>query len=244
MTLFMKSLLKSARLAQEDPTASTDEVTTTSEEVVLPPPEAGPSISPVILYSWLGAHLALGFLGWKAYDYDVTKTLDDIYLITKALAESFYGSLTREDFDSSLEVGNYFDAPHIKGWANSRLGGYVSAFLSIAGTATTFVAPGIFQYVTFGTTLSSAFVLAQALTASGWYDEKIDPTDPDMDTLEEVDPKFGKARNYLLLGGLLGFATDVAVLVTLFTGGPADAPEPEPEAPTEEEAATVELGLW
>ena len=81
--LFINSLLKSARLAQEDPTASTEEVPTTSEEV-LPPPEAGPSLSPVMVFAWLGAHLALGFLGWLAYDYNVAQTVDDAFKIAKA----------------------------------------------------------------------------------------------------------------------------------------------------------------
>jgi hypothetical protein len=99
--------------------------------------------------------------------------------------------------------------------------------------------------LTFGSTLTSAFVVAQALTAKGWYDDIIVSTDTDYDTVEEVDTFFADSRNYLLFGGLAAFATDAVVLVMMFMGGPADAPAPEALPPTtEDEAATVELSLW
>ena len=143
----------------------------------------------------------------------------------------------------------FYDAPNVKGFSRSRLAGFVSAGLSLAGTAATFLAPpNIFQYLTFGSTLTSAFVVAQALTAKGWYKDAVDSTDPDYDTVEEViksDTFFVDSRNYLLFGGLAAFATDAVVLVMMFMGGPADAPAPEALPPTtEDEAATVELSLW
>ena len=102
--------------------------------------------------------------------------------------------------------------------------------------------------MTFGSTLTSAFVVAQALTAKGWYKDAVDSTDPDYDTVEEVikaDTFFEDSRNYLLFGGLAAFATDAVVLVMMFMGGPADAPAPEALPPTtEDEAATAELSLW
>ena len=83
------------------------------------------------------------------------------------------------------------------------------------------------------------------MTAKGWYDDFIDPSDPFSDTLEEVDPNFADSRNYLLYGGLAAFATDALVLVMMFMGGPADAPAPEDLPPTTDDAtATVELSLW
>lgn len=135
----------------------------------------------------------------------------------------------------------------MKGWSRSRLAGYVSAGLSVAGTAVTFLAPSnIFTFVTFGTTLTSAFALAQSLLAPGWYDDSIDSTDPDYDTVQEVDPFFSKARNYLLFGSLAAFATDALVLAKLFVLKPADAPpaESEPLPPADETDVPVELSLW
>ncbi len=138
-----------------------------------------------------------------------------------------------------------YDQPNVKGFSRSRLAGYVSAGLSLAGTAATVLAPSkIAQYTVFGTTLTSTFVLVQSFLASGWYDDFIDPTDTDYDTVEEVDTFFVKARNYLLIGGLAGFATDALVLAKLFLLKPAEAPEPELLPPTDETSAPVELSLW
>jgi hypothetical protein len=197
------------------------------------------------LYSWLGAHLALGSLGYKAYDYDINGTADLVYVVFAAFAELGGATLTRDDFDEIYFTDEFYSQPNVKGFSRSRLAGYVSAGLSLAGTAATFLAPStIFQYTAFGTTLTSTFVLVQSFLASGWYDDYIDPTDPDADTLEEVDPFFAKARNYLLIGGLAGFATDVLVLAKLFLLKPAEAPEPELLPPTDETGAPVEFSLW
>jgi hypothetical protein len=96
--------------------------------------------------------------------------------------------------------------------------------------------------LTFGSTLTSAYVVSQALAADGWYE------DMDADTLElfeEVNPKYKDSKNYLLYGGLAAFATNAVVLVMMFMGGPADAPAPEALAPiNEDEAASVELNFW
>jgi hypothetical protein len=250
-TLFVKSLLESVRLAQEDPTTSTSDSTTSNPDM-LPPPEGGPlppQISPLILYPWLGAHLALGYLGYKAYDNNINGNADLMFEIFEAFAEFMGETLSREDFDKEFFNDEFYDQPTVKGFTRSRLAGFVSAGLSLAGTAATFLAPpNIFQYLTFGSTLASAFVVAQALTAKSWYKDSIDSTDPDYDTLEEVvetDTFFEDSRNYLLFGGLAAFATDAVVLVMMFMGGPADAPAPEALPPTtEDEAATVELSLW
>jgi hypothetical protein len=244
---FAKALLESYRLAQEDPaTTSVDPVSDMPD--TLTPPEGGPTpppLAPVFLYSWLGAHLALGFLGYKAYDYDINGNADLLYEVVAAIAELFGATLTRDDFDADYFVDEFYDQPHVKGFSRSRLAGYISAGLSLAGTAATFLAPSkIVQYTAFGTTLTSTFVLVQSFLASGWYDALIDPTDTDTDTLEEVDPFFAKARNYLLVGGLAGFATDALVLAKLFLLKPAEAPEPELLPPTDETGAPVELSLW
>ena len=98
--------------------------------------------------------------------------------------------------------------------------------------------------MTFGSTLTSAYVVSQALAAEGWY-EDIDPKFVDLDTIVDVNPEFEDSKNYLLFGGLAAFATNAVVLVMMFMGGPADAPAPEALPPTtEDEAATVELSLW
>ena len=246
-TPFTKALLESYRLAQEDPaTTSVDPVSEMPD--ILPPPQEGPTpppLTPVFLYSWLGAHLALGFLGYKAYDYDINGTADLFYEVFAALSALFGVTLTRDAFDEAYFVDEFYDQPNVKGFSRSRLAGFISAGLSLAGTAATFLAPSkIFQYTAFGTTLTSTFVLVQSFLASGWYDDYIDPTNPDADTLEEVDPFFAKARNYLLVGGLAGFATDALVLAKLFLLKPAEAPEPELLPPTDETSAPIQLSLW
>jgi hypothetical protein len=77
-TPFTKALLESYRLAQEDPaTTSVDPASDMPD--TLPPPEGGPTsppLAPVFLYSWLGAHLALGALGYMAYDYNINGNAD------------------------------------------------------------------------------------------------------------------------------------------------------------------------
>ena len=219
---------------------------------MLPPPEGGPlppKISPMILYPWLGAHLALGYLGYKAYDNNINGPADLLFEMLEAFAELAGVTFSREDFDEEFLTDEFYDLPHVKGFSRSRLAGFVSAGLSLAGTAATFLAPAIvFQSLTLGSTLTSAYVVSQALSAENWYKDSIDSTDPDYDTLEEVvesDTFFEDSRNYLLFGGLAAFATDAVVLVMMFMGGPADAPAPEALPPTtEDEAATVELSLW
>ena len=185
----------------------------------------------MILYPWLGAHLALGYLGYKAYDNDINGNADLLYEIFAAFAEAFGTTLSREDFDKDYLTDEFYDTPVVKGFSRSRLAGFVSAGLSLAGTAATFLAPAIvFQSLTLGSTLTSAYVIAQALTAKGWYDDAVDSTDPDLDTVEEVikaDTFFEDSRNYLLFGGLAAFATDAVVLVMMFMGGPADVPLPK-----------------
>jgi hypothetical protein len=113
---------------------------------------------------------------------------DFTYDLLSALAEAFGGSMTREYFDEQYFTDELYSNPNVKGFSRCRLGEYVSAALSLAGTAATFLAPSnIFQYTAFGTTLTSTFVLVQSLFASGWYDALIDPTDASADTLEEVE---------------------------------------------------------
>ena len=43
----------------------------------------------MILYTWLGAHLALGYLGYKAYDNDINGNADLVFEIFQAFAEAF-----------------------------------------------------------------------------------------------------------------------------------------------------------
>ena len=199
----------------------------------------------MFLYPWLGAHLALGYLGYKAYDNDINGAADTLYDMMNAMAELFGETVDRETFDEEFFSDEFYDQPHIKGFTRSRLAGFVSAGLSLAGTAATFLAPAnIFQYLTFGTTLTSAFVLAQALLANGWYDDFVDSSDPDFDTAAEVDPFFEDSRNYLLYGGIAAFATDALVLTMMFLAAPTDVPVPEDLPATEAEDVTVELSVW
>jgi hypothetical protein len=239
---FAKALLASYRLAQEDTdTTSVDPVSDTPD--TLPPPEGGstsPPLDPVFLYSWFGAHLALGLLGFMAYNNNINGNADDFYEAAGGEDE-----LTRDEFDEFYFTDEFYEYAHVKGFKRSRLAGLISAVLSIAGTAATVLAPStIFQYTVFGTTLTSTLVLVQSLLAGGWYDDLIDPTDEDADTAAEVDTRFVKSRNYLLIGGLAGFATDALVLAKLFFLKPAEAPEPELLPPTDETGAPTELSLW
>jgi hypothetical protein len=193
----------------------------------------------MILYPWLGAHLALGYLGYLAYYNDTTKTFDALY-------DEFKASFAdREEFDEMFITDEMLEQDVFTGFSRSRLVGFVSAGLSLAGTAATFLAPAIvFQALTFGSTLTSAYVVSQALAAEGWY-EDMDPALSDIEVFEEYNPEYKDSKNYLLFGGLAAFATNAVVLVMMFMGGPADAPAPEALPPTtEDEAATVELSLW
>ena len=143
MPTFAEVVLKSVRLAQEEvATTSVDPTTVPSD--VPPPTEGGPTTSPIaplILYSWLGAHLALGYSGWKAYDYNINSTADVAYEFLKLLAEAFGGTLSREEFDATYFTDELYENPNVKGYSRSRLGGFISAGLSLAGTAATFLAP-------------------------------------------------------------------------------------------------------
>jgi hypothetical protein len=199
----------------------------------------------MFLYPWLGAHLALGYLGYKAYDNNINGNADYLYEITVAIFKDMGMDVDREAFDEEYFSEELYDQSNVKGFSRSRLAGFVSAGLSLAGTAATFLAPAnIFQYLTFGTTLTSAFVLVQALLANGWYDDIVDPSDTTLDTAAEVDPYFEDSRNYLLYGGIAAFATDALVLTMMFLAAPTDVPVPEDLPAAEAEDATVELSVW
>jgi hypothetical protein len=73
---------------------------------MLPPPEGGPlppQISPLILFPWLGAHLALGYLGYLANYNNTTKTFDAAYDEFKA----YYAD--RDAFDKEIITDELLD---------------------------------------------------------------------------------------------------------------------------------------
>jgi hypothetical protein len=247
MPTFAELAIMSVRLAQEEVATTTTDPTTVPTDVP-PPPEGGPlpsSITPTILYSWLGANLALGYAGWKAYDYNIYGNADLAYEFLRALVEALGGTFSREDFDATYFSDEFYKNPNVIGFSRSRLAGFISAALSIAGTAVTVRSPSNFFQFVFGTTFFSVYVLAQAFLAKGWYDGFIDPTDPATDTVEEVDPFFVDSRNYLFSGGLVAFAADIFILTKFFLLKPPDAPPsesgPEPLPPTD---TSVELSIW
>lgn len=97
--------------------------------------------------------------------------------------------------------------------------------------------------------LPSAYVIYEALTSSGWYDNFIDTTDSTMDEPEEFDSEYETSKSYLIYGGIAAFTADAVVLFMILMGGLADAPAPEPEPEdlppiTEDATDSVELSVW
>ena len=76
-----------------------------------------------------------------------------VFEVFEALAELVGKILTREDFNDIYFTDEFYNQPHVKGFIRSRLAGFVSAGLSLAGSAAAFLAPAnIFWFLTFGST--------------------------------------------------------------------------------------------
>ena len=76
MTRFEDYLLKAAMLAQEDPMATTE--TDPAAEVAVVDTPAPMGVAPLILYPWIAAQLAVGLVGYLAYDNSVNNLYDNI----------------------------------------------------------------------------------------------------------------------------------------------------------------------
>jgi hypothetical protein len=228
-TDFVRNLLETARLAQEDPTGEAPEMLPLAEETAMPLTKP----SPLILFSWLGSQLMLGAFGYLAYNQALTKPLDAMFEFSLEIEPE----LTREEFDEFIFDDDYYADPVVIHYTRVRYAGFLSALVGIAGTAASFLAPSnIFKFVTLGSSLPAAYVLVQGLRTASLYDDGVDPA--------EVDEYYTKARNYQLIGGFVTLAVDAFATTMLFLAAPPAAPQPDVIPTSDSEAIPVEFSLW
>ncbi len=213
------------RLTQEDPTSPV-------ESLADVPATLAPS--PYIVFPWLAAQLFSGFVGFKQYDSAVNDFIDFFYEFMKAFAELFGGTLSRADFDK--EFGEELKTtPLAKLHKRARLAGYSAAGLGLAGTAAAYLlgAVPVFPVIVAFSLLPSIFVLAQALLTDGEYE--LDPSNPDMDSPEDLNPGYRAAKNYMLYGSLGAIAVELYAI-----GASLMAMDVAPAAPESEAVASAE----
>ena len=216
-----------ARLTQEDPASPVESIA--DAPATLTP-------SPYIVFPWLAAQLFSGFVGFKQYDSAVNDYLEFVYELMVALYEGFFGiPFPRALFDST--VGEELKTSSlVKLHKRARFAGYSAAGLGLAGTAAAYLlgAVPVFPVIVAFSLLPSIFVLAQALLTDGEYTE-LDPTDPDKDSPEDLNPGYRAAKNYMLYGSLGAIAVELYAI-----GASLMAMDVAPAAPESEAVASAE----
>ena len=177
-------------------------------------------------------------MGFKQYDSGVDDYIDFIYEFMNALAGLFPGggTLSRDEFDK--EFGEEFMTyPIVKLHSRARLAGYSAAGLGLAGTAAAYLlgAVPVFPMIVAFSLLPSIFVLTQAFLVDGEYAEDLDPTNPDEDSPEDLNPGYRKAKNYMLYGSLGAIAVEFYAI-----GASLMAMDVAPAAPESEAVASAQ----
>ena len=218
-----------ARLTQEDPASPVESLA--DAPATLTP-------SPYIVFPWLAAQLFSGFVGFKQYDSAVNGLLDFLYEGLNAISELAGFTLPRTVFNLTIAPG-IKTSSLAKLHKRARLAGYSAAGLGLAGTAAAYKlgAVPVFPLIVAFSLLPSIFVLAQALLTDGDYTEDLglDPSNPDMDSPEEVNPGYREAKNYMLYGSLGAIAVELCAI-----GASLMAMDVAPAAPDSEAVASAE----
>jgi hypothetical protein len=226
--LFITALSKMARLTQEDPASPV-------ESLADAPASLAPS--PYVVFPWLAAQLFSGFVGFKQYDSAVNDYLDFLYEVMSAVYEAFLGTpFPRTLFDLTVASG-IKTSSLVKLHKRARLAGYSAAGLGLAGTAAAYKlgAVPVFPVIVAFSLLPSIFVLAQALLTDGEYAEDLDPTNPAEDSIEDLNPGYRGAKNYMLYGSLGAIAVELYAI-----GASLMAMDVAPAAPESEAVASAE----
>jgi hypothetical protein len=162
----------------------------------------------------------MGFVGYKQYERALIDYVDlfveGFYQLMAALAALGGGTLSREDYDKDFgdEMREGLYASPLGVFFNrARWAGFSAAGLGLVGTAVAYLLPGpAFPVISTFSLLPAVFVLAQAMLASGMFVDSLDPNDPDRDEINEINPGYDEAFNYMLYGSLGALAVEAYVI--------------------------------
>ena len=164
-----------------------------------------------MLYPWIAAQLVAGLAGYIAYYHDVTSPYNVLYTkYTSAPISETAAAVT-------AFLAPFLTSDNATGFSTTRLIGFGTTSVGVAGATLAFVKPDLFPIATYVSLLGGIGILVQSLLARGWYSSIL--TNTGTASVEIYDPKFLISKYILFFGGLLAVAIDSYTILMPFIPG-------------------------
>lgn len=119
--------------------------------------------------------------------------------------------------DVTTFLAPFLTSDNASGFSTTRLIGFGTTAVGVAGATLAFVKPDLFPIATYVSALGGIGILAQSFLARGWYSTIL--TNTGTASVEIYDPNFTISKYILLFGGLIAVAIDSYVIAMPFIPG-------------------------
>ena len=116
-----------------------------------------------------------------------------------------------------LAVIGFYELEWVANWANIRYAGFGAALTALV--AAKWNSGSSFTYLTYFSVVPAAAVTFWTVTSEGTYDDFVSSEGM---TLDEIDPNYGTAKMYGLIGGVVALALDGFAIAWPYISGGTD----------------------